>query len=95
MERVEAIPVPAKRSMVFDVICRGCGACGQVSWDPTGAITATFCPECNGAMSVIGIDFPGGRDQVGLARVLEVIQGAGIRPVAVERHARGRARVSV
>jgi hypothetical protein len=41
-------------------------------------------------MSVIGIDFPGGREQVGLARVLEAIQGAGIKPVAVERRARGR-----
>lgn len=76
--------------MIFDVICRGCGACGQASWDPTGPIAATMCPDCHGAMSVIGIDFPGGRDQVGLARVLEVIQGAGIKPVAVERHARGR-----
>ncbi len=76
--------------MIFDVICRGCGACGQANWDPTGPITATMCPDCHGAMSVIGIDFPGGRDQVGLARVLEVIQGAGIKPVAVERHARGR-----
>ena len=76
--------------MVFDLICRGCGACGQKTWDPTGAIRATMCPDCDGPMSVIGIDFPGGRDQVGLARVLEVIQGAGIKPVAVERHARGR-----
>jgi hypothetical protein len=91
MERAgEAIPVSSKRSMIFDVICRGCGACGQANWDPTGPITATMCPDCHGAMSVIGIDFPGGRDQVGLARVLEVIQGAGIKPVAVERHARGR-----
>jgi hypothetical protein len=75
--------------MIFDVICRGCGACGQVTWDPTGAIAATMCPVCDGPMSVIGIDFPGGRDQVGLAQVLEVIQGAGIKPVAVERRARG------
>ncbi len=91
MERAgEAIPVSSKRSMIFDVICRGCGACGQANWDPTGPITATMCPDCHGAMSVIGIDFPGGRDQVVLARVLEVIQGAGIKPVAVERHARGR-----
>jgi hypothetical protein len=41
-------------------------------------------------MSVIGIDFPAGREAVGLAQVLEVIQGAGIVPVAVERHARGK-----
>lgn len=76
--------------MVFDLICRGCGACGQKTWDATGAITATMCPDCDRAMSVIGIDFPGGRDQVGLAKVLEVIQAAGIRPVHVERHARGK-----
>jgi len=76
--------------MVFDLICRGCGACGQRTWDPTGAITATMCPDCDGPMSVIGIDFAGGRDQAGLARVLELIQGAGIKPVAVERRARGR-----
>jgi hypothetical protein len=41
-------------------------------------------------MSVIGIDFPAGRDRIGLTSLLEVIQGAGIKPVAVERHARGR-----
>ena len=41
-------------------------------------------------MSVIGIDFPAGREEVGLTNVLEVIQGAGIMPVAVERRARGR-----
>jgi hypothetical protein len=40
-------------------------------------------------MSVIGIDFPAGREAIGLTRVLEVIQGAGIVPVAVERRARG------
>jgi len=51
--------------MVFDLICRGCGACGQRTWDPTGAITATMCPDCDGPMSVIGIDFAGGRDQAG------------------------------
>lgn len=76
--------------MVFDVSCHGCGAYGQVTWDPTSAITATMCPECDGPMSVIGIDFPGGRDQVELSRVLEAIQGSGIKPVAVERRARGR-----
>jgi hypothetical protein len=41
-------------------------------------------------MSVIGIDFPAGREEVGLTKVLELIQGAGIVPVAVERRARGR-----
>jgi len=41
-------------------------------------------------MSVIGIDFPRGRQSAPLNSVLEVIQGAGIVPVAVERHARGR-----
>jgi hypothetical protein len=41
-------------------------------------------------MSVIGIDFPAGREEIGLSRVLEVIQGAGIVPVAVERRARGQ-----
>jgi hypothetical protein len=41
-------------------------------------------------MSVIGIDFPQGREAPILNSVLEVIQGAGIMPVAVERHARGQ-----
>ena len=41
-------------------------------------------------MAVIGIDFPAGRQEVGLTNVLQVIQGAGIVPVAVERRARGR-----
>ena len=91
MEREgDSVPISARQSMVFDLICRGCGACGQVAWDPTGAISATMCPDCDGAMTVIGIDFPAGRDQIGLTSLLEVIQGAGIKPVAVERHARGR-----
>jgi hypothetical protein len=76
--------------MVFDLICRVCGACAQRTWDPTEAVGTTPCPDCDAAMSVIGIDFPAGREAVGLARVLEVIQGAGIVPVAVERHARGK-----
>jgi hypothetical protein len=76
--------------MVFDLICRSCGACAQRTWDPTGVVSVTNCPQCDAAMSVIGIDFPGGRKPVGLTDVLELIQGAGIRPVAVERRARGR-----
>lgn len=76
--------------MTFDLICRGCGACGQRSWDPTEAVSATICTDCDAPMSVIGIDFPAGREEVGLTRVLEVIQGAGIVPIAVERRARGR-----
>ena len=80
----------AAKGMMFDLICRGCGACAQRSWDPAEAVSATSCPDCDAAMSVIGIAFPAGREEVGLTRVLEVIQGAGIVPVAVERHARGR-----
>ena len=76
--------------MVFDLICRGCGACAQRTWDPTEAVSATNCPGCDAAMSVIGIDFPAGREEVGLTNVLQAIQGAGIMPVAVERHTRGR-----
>ena len=76
--------------MVFDLICRGCGACAQRAWDPTEAVSATSCPDCDATMSVIGIDFPAGRKEIGLTQVLEVIQGAGIMPVAVERRARGR-----
>ena len=76
--------------MTFDLICRGCGACAQRNWDPTEAVSATLCPACDASMSVIGIDFPAGREQVGLTRVLEVIQGAGIVPIAVERRARRR-----
>ena len=75
--------------MVFDLICRGCGACAQRTWDPTEAVGATSCPDCDTSMSVIGIDFPAGREEVGLTRVLGVIQGAGIVPIAVERRARG------
>ncbi|HEY0494019.1 MAG TPA: hypothetical protein VGD57_11225 [Candidatus Dormibacteraeota bacterium] len=41
-------------------------------------------------MTVIGIDFPQGREAPILNSVLEVIQGAGIVPIAVERHARGQ-----
>ena len=80
----------AQKGMMFDLICRGCGACAQRTWDPTEAVSATTCPDCDASMSVIGIDFPAGREEVGLSRVLEVIQGAGIVPIAVERHARGR-----
>ena len=80
----------AGTGMVFDLICRGCGACARRAWDPTDAVTATSCPDCDAAMSVIGIDFPAGRTEIGLTHVLEVIQGAGIVPVAVERHGRGR-----
>jgi hypothetical protein len=75
--------------MMFDLICRGCGACAQRTWDPTEAVSATNCPDCDASMSVIGIDFPAGREEVGLTRILEVIQGAGIVPIAVERRARG------
>lgn len=77
-------------AMVFDLICRSCGACSQRAWDPTGAIGVTNCATCDAPMSVIGIDFPRGRQSAPLNSVLEVIQGAGIVPVAVERHARGR-----
>ena len=77
-------------AMVFDLICRACGACSQRAWDPTGAIRVTTCTTCDAPMSVIGIDFPRGRQGAALTNVLEVIQGAGIMPVSVERHARGR-----
>ena len=80
----------AGKGMVFDLICRGCGACAQRAWDPTEAVSATSCPDCDAAMSVIGIDFPAGREETALTKVLEVIQGAGIMPLAVERRARGR-----
>ena len=79
--------------MTFDLICRGCGACAQRSWDPTEAVSATNCPVCDEAMSVIGIDFPAGREEVRLTRVLEIIRGAGIVPVSVERRARGHVHV--
>jgi len=78
------------RWMVFDLICRGCGAYAQRNWDPTEVVNVTNCPGCDAAMSVIGIDFPAGREAVGLGRVLGIIHGAGVVPVAVERHARGR-----
>jgi len=81
--------VAVGKGMVFDLICRGCGACAQRTWNPADAVSATSCPDCDVAMSVIGIDFPAGREEIGLTKVLEVIQGAGIIPVAVERRARG------
>ena len=56
--------------MVFDLICRGCGACAQRIWDPTEAVSATSCTDCESAMSVIGIDFPAGRKEVGLTSIL-------------------------
>jgi len=84
----ESTPARAPKGMTFDLICRGCGACAQRSWDPTEAVSATICPDCDASMSVIGIDFPAGREEVGLTRVLEAIQGAGIVPIAVERRAR-------
>ena len=77
-------------AMVFDLICRSCGACAQRAWDPTAAVGVTLCGTCDAAMSVIGIDFPRGRQAAALNSVLELIQGAGIVPVAVERHARSR-----
>jgi hypothetical protein len=81
---------PIDTTMVFDLICRSCGACAQRGWDPTGAISVTICGTCDAAMSVIGIDFPRGREAPILNSVLEVIQGAGIVPIAVERRARGQ-----
>jgi hypothetical protein len=84
------VPVNSRRGMNFDLVCRGCGTCAQREWDATEAVAATMCPHCRGAMSVIGIDFPAGRSQVGLTRVLDVIHGAGVVPVAVDRHARRR-----
>ncbi|MEO6796954.1 MAG: hypothetical protein ABI401_15355 [Candidatus Dormibacter sp.] len=82
----------AQTMMVFDLICRSCGGCAQRAWDPTAAVGVTLCATCDGAMTVIGIDFPRGRQGAALTEVLEVIQGAGIMPVSVERHARGRLR---
>jgi hypothetical protein len=79
-----------RNAMTFDLICRGCGTCAQRAWDATDAVSATVCPDCGRAMSVIGIDFPGGRDQARITNVLEIIQDAGIKPIAVERRARGR-----
>jgi hypothetical protein len=75
--------------MLFDLICRSCGGCAQRAWDPAEAVGVTRCSACDAGMSVIGIDFPHGREAATLTSVLEVIQGAGIVPVAVERHARG------
>jgi hypothetical protein len=89
MERTGA-RTSVRNAMTFDLICRGCGTCAQRAWDATDAVSATVCPDCGRAMSVIGIDFPGGRDQARITNVLEIIQDAGIKPIAVERRARGR-----
>src|SRR3989454_2742430 len=40
----EATPAAADKGMVFDLICRGCGAGAQRTWDPTEAGSATSCP---------------------------------------------------
>jgi hypothetical protein len=78
--------------MVFDLICRSCGACEQRNWDPSDVVAVTPCPACERGMSVIGISFPADQQGLSLKSVLEVIQGAGIVPLAVERSGRRRRR---
>ncbi len=78
--------------MVFDLICRYCGACEQRNWDPADVVAVTPCPSCERGMSVIGISFPADQQGLSLKSVLEVIQGAGIVPLAVERSGRRRKR---
>jgi predicted aconitase with swiveling domain len=76
--------------MVFDLVCRRCGAYGQSRWDPSGQVAVTRCGSCGSGMSVIGIDFPAGRGSVSLDGVLHGIQEAGVVPLAIERHGRRR-----
>ncbi len=83
---------PSGKSMVFDLICRHCGACEQRNWDPSDVVAVTPCPSCERGMSVIGISFPADQQGLSLKSVLEVIQGAGIVPLAVERSGRRRKR---
>ncbi len=43
-----AVPVPTGKSMVFDVICRHCGACEQRSWDPAEVVAVTPPRDASG-----------------------------------------------
>ncbi|HYM50373.1 MAG TPA: hypothetical protein VET65_07330 [Candidatus Limnocylindrales bacterium] len=76
--------------MIFDLVCRRCGAYAQSRWDPSGQVAPTACRSCGSGMTVIGIDFPADPHPVDLDGVLEGVKEAGLRPVAIERHGRRR-----
>ncbi len=79
--------------MLFDLVCRSCGAYRQRWWDPTQAVTATPCDACRQGMSVIGIDFAARRQPAALEAVLQVMQQAGIVPLAIDRPGRSPRRM--
>jgi hypothetical protein len=76
--------------VIFDLVCRRCGAYGQSRWNPSREVTVTACRACGSGMTVIGIDFPAGRQPVALEAVLQGAQEAGLMPLAIERHGRRR-----
>jgi hypothetical protein len=76
--------------VVFDLVCRRCGAYGQSRWNPSHEVTVTACRSCGSGMTVIGIDFPAGNQPVALEAVLQGAQAAGVLPMAIERQGRRR-----
>jgi hypothetical protein len=76
--------------MIFDLVCRRCGAYAQSRWSPSDQVACTACRGCGNGMTVIGIDFPQEDRPVALAGVLHGVQEAGLVPVAIERHGRRR-----
>ena len=76
--------------MIFDLVCRRCGAYGQRRWNPSGQVAVTACGSCGSGMTVIGIDFPLDHRPVSLDGVLQGAQAAGLVPMAIERQGRHR-----
>jgi len=76
--------------VIFDLVCRRCGAYGQSRWNPSHEVAVTACRSCGNGMTVIGIDFPAGRQPVALGAVLQGAQEAGLVPMAIERQGRRR-----
>lgn len=76
--------------MIFDLVCRRCGAYGQSRWNPSGSVSVTNCRACGSGMTVIGIDFPNDRRPVALDTVLLGVKAAGAVPTAIDRPGKRR-----
>jgi hypothetical protein len=76
--------------VIFDLVCRRCGAYGQSRWNPSHEVAVTACRSCGSGMTVIGIDFPSGNQPVALDALLHGAQEAGLVPMAIERQGRRR-----
>jgi hypothetical protein len=76
--------------VIFDLVCRRCGAYGQSRWNPSHEVMVTACRACGNGMTVIGIDFPSTNQPVALDAVLQGVKDAGLIPLAVERQGRRR-----